>query len=124
MKNLNNNKLEQGIFETLLGCLLGDAHIGTRGGKVYMTFEQSLKHREYIMSLHDLLKGIVGLEVSDIKYYKREDSRYNSTNESIYFKVYGSELLAPLAAIFLSDIGKKVLAPSFENHLSPIALAY
>lgn len=123
MKNLNN-KLEQGIFETLLGCLLGDAHIGIHGGKVYMTFEQSLKHKEYIMSIHDLLKGIVGLEVSDIKYYKRKDSRHNSVNESIYFKVYGSELLAPLAAIFLSDSEKKVLPPSVEEHLSPIALAY
>jgi len=86
----------------LFGCLLGDAHIGVQGnGKVYITFEQAIKHKDYVMYIYDVLKGIDGIELSEIKYYKRTDSRYNSINESIYFKMYGTELLCPLAAIAL-----------------------
>lgn len=107
MKNL-----EQNTIEMLFGCLLGDAHIGVQGkDKVYMTFEQSIKHKDYIMHIYAVLSGIDGLELSEIKYYKRTDSRYNSTNESIYFKIYGSELLYPLAAA-RRRLGVEVEAPS------------
>lgn len=123
MKNLNN-KLEQSIFETLFGCLLGDAHIGIHGGKVFMTFEQSLKHKDYVMYLHTLLSGVDGIEVSEIKYYKRTDARHNSINESIYFKIYGSDILALLADIFLSESKKKILPLGVAKYLSPVALAY
>jgi hypothetical protein len=55
-------------------------------------------------------------------YYKRTDSRHNSVNESIYLKIQGSELLSPLADIFLS--GKtKIMPLDFAKYLSPIALA-
>lgn len=116
-------KLEQNILELLFGCLLGDAHIGVHGGKIYITFEQTLKRKDYVMHIYDVLSGVTGIELSDIKYYKRTDSRYNSTNESIYFKIYGSELLASLADIFLSN-RKKILPLDSEKYLSPIALAY
>jgi hypothetical protein len=111
-------KLERNIFEMLFGCLLGDAHIGVQGnGKVYITFEQAIKHKDYVMYIYDVLKGIDGIELSEIKYYKRTDSRYNSINESIYFKMYGTELLCPLAAIFLSN-NKKIMPLDTAKHLS------
>ena len=58
-------KLEQNILEMLFGCLLGDALIGIRGGKVYITFEQTLKHKDYVMHIYDLLSGVDGLELSN-----------------------------------------------------------
>jgi hypothetical protein len=116
-------KLEQNIFEMLFGCLLGDAHIGIHGDKVYVTFEQTLKRKDYVMYIYDLLSGVDGIELSEIKYYKRTDSRYNSINESIYFKIHGSELLSPLADIFLLD-NKKVAPIDIEKYLSPIAFAH
>src|SRR3978361_807397 len=110
--------LEQNVFEMLFGCLLGDAHVGVQGkDKVYITFEQSINHRDYVMHIYDVLKGIDGIEISEIKYYKRTDSRYNSTNESIYFKIHGSELLSPLASIFLSN-KKKVMPLDIARYLS------
>lgn len=111
-------------MEILFGCLLGDAHIGVHGGKVYITFEQTLKHKDYVMHIYDLLSDVEGIELSDIKYYKRTDSRYNSINESISFKIHGSELLCPLADIFLSKDHKKIMPLDIERYLSPIALAY
>lgn len=118
-------KLEQNIFEMLLGCLLGDAHIEKSGkDKAYITFEQTIKHKDYVMHLNDVLSGVDGIELYDIKYYKRIDSRHNSVNESIYLKTQASELLTPLGSMFLSDNGKKILPAEIEKYLSPIALAY
>lgn len=119
MKNLEKN-----TFEMLFGCLLGDAHIGVQSkDKVFMTFEQSIKHKDYVMHLYEVLSGIDGIELSEIKYYKRTDSRHNSLNESIYFKAHGSELLSPLMALFLVE-KKKVMPLELAKYLSPVALAY
>jgi hypothetical protein len=116
--------LEKNVIEMLVGCLLGDAHIARSGGKAYITFEQTLKHRAYVMHIKDVLKGAGGIDLYDIKYYKRTDSRYNSVNESIYLKTHSSELLSFLAEMFLSDGNKKILPFDIEKYLSPIALAY
>jgi hypothetical protein len=66
MKNLNNTKkLEQNIFDMLFGCLLGDAHIGVYGtDKVYITFEQTIKHKDYVLHIYDVLSGVDGIELS------------------------------------------------------------
>lgn len=41
----------------LIGCLLGDAHIGVSGGdKAFITFEQTTKHKDYIMFIYQTLK--------------------------------------------------------------------
>lgn len=118
-------KLENNVVEMLVGCLLGDAHIQKYGkDKAYITFEQSIKHKDYVMHIKDVLSGLDGIELNDIKYYKRTDLRHNSTNESIYLKTHSSELLYPLAAMFLLDSNKKILPSDIEKYLSPIALAY
>jgi hypothetical protein len=119
MKNLEKN-----TFEMLFGCLLGDAHVGIQGkDRVFMTFEQSIKHKDYVMHIYEVLSGIDGIELSEVKYYKRTDSRYNSTNESIYFKAHGSELLSPLRDLFL-DGKKKIMPQCIDKYLSPVSLAY
>jgi hypothetical protein len=49
-----------------------------------------------------------GLTKGTVPFGTRKDSRYNSVNGSIYFKTHNSELLFPLASMFLSN-GNKVL---------------
>ena len=88
--NINSN-----IRDMLIGCLLGDAHVGRSEGKAFITFEQTIKH-EYIKSIDQTLKN-AGIGLHDIKYYSRKDSRYNSINGSIYFNTHNSDLLSPLA---------------------------
>lgn len=111
------------LKDMIFGCLLGDAHLGRSGSdKAFLTFEQTIKHRDYVMHIYELLKS-EGLMLYDVKTYKRLDSRYNSTNESIYFKTHSSELLFPFIELFLVD-DKKVLPSDIEKYLNPITLAY
>lgn len=118
MKGLNNT-----TKDILFGCLLGDAHLEKSGtNKAYVTFEQTSKHKDYIMHIYELLKS-EGLELFDIKTYQRLDSRYNKINESIYFRTRSSELLFPFLEQFLVD-GKKILPLNIEEHLNPATLAY
>jgi len=115
-----NNELKS----ILIGCLLGDAHIGiSEEDKAFLTFEQTIKHKDYIMFIYEKLKNN-GISLYDIKYYSRKDSRYNSINKSIYFKTYNLELLKPLANMFLSEKNQKIIPLDIEYHLDPIALAY
>jgi len=108
----------------LIGCILGDAHIGKVGdNKAFITFEQTIKHEDYILDIYDKLKKS-GIDLHDIKYYSRKDSRYNSLNKSIYLKTYNSELLYPFVNMFLSDDNKKILPLDIEKYLNPITLAY
>jgi len=115
--------LQGNIMGMLVGCLLGDAHIERHGvDKAFITFEQTVKHSEYVMHIKEVLNGVDGIELHDIKYYKRTDSRHNSVNESIYLKA-SSKLFYFLAAMFLSDSKKKILPSDIAKYLSPIALA-
>lgn len=117
MKNFNDN-----LKGMLIGCLLGDAHIGKVGeNKAFITIEQTIKHQDYVKYIYKSLSD-VGVGLHDIKYYSRKDSRYNSENKSIYFKTHNSELLYPFANMFCHN--KKVLPLSIENYLNPVALAY
>ena len=119
MKKLNNK-----IVALLIGCILGDAHIGrSKDNKTFITFEQSIKHKDYIMDLYQTLKD-VNIDLQDIKYYSRNDSRYNSTNSSIYFKTFSSDIFNFFVDIFLSKNNKKVLPLDIEKYLDPITLAY
>jgi len=108
----------------LIGCLLGDAHIGKfSNDKAFITFEQTIKHKNYIMYLYKKLK-YNGINLYDIKYYTRKDSRNNSINNSIYFKTYNLELLKPFANMFLSKNNTKIVPLDIESHLNWISLAY
>jgi hypothetical protein len=108
----------------LIGCILGDAHIRRVGdNKGFMTFEQTIKHKDYIIDIYDKLKKS-DIKLHDIKYYSRKDSRYNNINNSIYFKTYNLELLYPFVNMFLSNDNIKILPLDIEKYLNPITLAY
>jgi len=65
-----------------------------------------------------------GINLYDINYYTRKDSRYNNINNSIYFKTYNLKLLKPLANMFLTENNNKIVPLDIEYHLNPIFLAY
>lgn len=124
-KMMTNLMTQDKIFEMLVGCILGDAHIKKRGEhQAYITFEQTIKHKDYVMHIQDVLKGVDGIELYDIKHYKRSDARHDSVNESIYLKTHSSELFLPLASMFLSEDNKKIMPLEIEKFLSPVALGY
>lgn len=109
----------------LTGVLLGDAHIRRVGAdKAYITFEQSIKKRDYLMHLHKLiLEG--GFEVDEPKEYTREDHRYpDRTTSSLYFRTKSLSELKPLADLFLDNEGKKVIPANIVDLLTPRSLAF
>jgi LAGLIDADG DNA endonuclease family len=119
MTKLNNN-----IKDMLIGCILGDAHIGKVGNdKGFITFEQTIKHKDYVIDIYNKLDKS-GVSLYELKYYSRKDYRYNSLNCSIYFKTSNSELLYPLVNMFLSSTNIKILPLDIEKYLNPITLAY
>lgn len=51
-------KLSNNIIDLLVDCLLGDAHIGRyKDEKVYITFEQTIKHKDYITDIYNILSN-------------------------------------------------------------------
>ena len=114
------------LRETLIGAILGDAHIGKTGvsNKAFISFEQSSKKAEYLNYLHGLVKQ-EGLPLREelIKSYSRHDSRYNSINNSLYFRSESIEELKPLADMFLDEKGKKCCRHNIKEELSYRSLA-
>lgn len=113
------------IFNLLVGCLLGDAHIrrNKEGSKSYITFEQTINHKEYVLSLYQILSQS-DLGLKEIKHYTRNDKRHVSINNSVYFRTEATDLLNPLANLFLYFNGKKIITADIEKYLDPVALAY
>jgi LAGLIDADG DNA endonuclease family len=108
----------------LIGCILGDAHIGKVGDdKGFITFEQTIKHKDYVLDIYNKLSKS-GIELQNIKYYSRKDYRYNNLNSYIYFKTFNYELLYPFVNMFLSTSNIKILPLYIEKYLNPITLAY
>jgi hypothetical protein len=61
--------LKNNIKDMLIGCILGDAHIGKVGNdKGFITFEQTIKHEDYVLDLYNKLKDS-GIGLHKIKYY-------------------------------------------------------
>jgi LAGLIDADG DNA endonuclease family len=53
----NANIMNSNIKNILIGCLLGDAYIGKCGNdKAFITFEETIKHKNYIMLIYQNLK--------------------------------------------------------------------
>ena len=87
--------------------------------KAFITFEQIIKHEDYILDIYDKFW------YWSTSYYSRKDSRYNSLNKSIYLKTYNSELLYLFVNMFLSVHNKKkFLLLDIEKYLNPITLPY
>ena len=123
---LFNFKIEMNkIFkEMLTGVILGDAHIKKTGiDKAFISFEQSSKKMEYLNYIHKLTTE-AGLKVNTQKLYSREDSRYNSKTESLYFRTESLPELKPLADLFLNEEGKKIIPSNIGELLTPRSLAF
>jgi len=110
----------------LVGVILGDAHIKRTGlDKAFISFEQSNKKIEYIKYLQSLTKeGGLPLMDENIKEYLRNDTRYNTTNKSLYFRTQSLEELKPIADVFLNDSGNKVIPTNIADYLTPRSLAF
>ena len=113
------------LKDMLVGVILGDAHIRKTGlDKAYITFEQSSKKAEYIEHLQNLAQVELPLMDEGLKEYSRDDSRYNRTNKSLYFRTQSLENLRPLTDLFLDDSGKKVIPINIADYLTPRSLAF
>lgn len=112
--------------ELLVGVLMGDAHIRRVGlDKAYVTFEQSIKKREYINYLFEQAKesGLL-IKTENLKEYSRSDSRYNTVNASLYFRTEPSEELKEMADLFLNKSDNKIIPSNIADHLSHKSLAF
>lgn len=106
----------------MVGLILGDEHIGISGEKSFITLEQTLKHKNYVIHVHELLTN-AGVELYPVKCYSRLDKRYNSTRSSVYFKYHNLKALNFLADLFISD-GKKIIPFDIEKWITPVSLAH
>jgi len=114
------------LRETLIGAILGDAHICKTGlNKAFISFEQSSKKADYLNFLHDLVKK-EGLPLMDetVRTYLRQDVRYNTQNSSLYFRTQSIEELRPLADMFLDEAGAKHIPKNIAEELTHRSLAF
>ena len=112
------------LREILVGLILGDAHIKRVGtNKAFITFEQSKDKIEYFNFVRESLKN-EGLNFQETKFYSRNDSRYNKTNESVYMKTENLEELRPLADMFLNADNKKIIPENIKEDITLKSLAY
>lgn len=118
--------MNKALKDMLIGVILGDAHIGRTGlDKAFISFEQSKNKLNYISHLHSLVKeGGLPLLDDSIKEYSREDLRYNSKTNSLYFRTKSLEVLRPLADQFLDQSGKKFIPTNIAELLTPRSLAF
>jgi hypothetical protein len=118
------NKMNKYFTEFLVGTILGNAHLGRTGlNKAFISFEQSKAKLSYMNYLYNLVKN-EGLELGEIRTYLKNDSRYNKTNESLYFRTKSIEGFKPLADLFLDDSGKKVIPLNISEHFTLRSLAF
>ena len=110
-KSISSKSLQYLAGDFLVGTLLGDAHIRRTGlfkEKAYLTFELSSKKAEYINYLLETTKKVgIPLENEFLKEYSRTDSRYNVTNKSLYIRTQSTDMLSPIANLFLNEEDKK-----------------
>jgi len=117
-------KINTNIKDMLIGNLLGDSHIKRVGlSKAYITFEQSLKKKEYLEYLYNLINN-ENLAFSEPKIYTRKDKRYESINSSLYFRTKSIEEFKFLSDIFLSKTGTKIIPADIAIHLNYRSLAF
>ena len=116
MKNL--------LKEMLIGTILGDAHLGRTGlNRAFLTFEQSAKKSDYLNHIYNIINQ-ENLALDEPKSYSREDSRYNSKNQSLYFRTKSLEELKPFADLFLDKDNNKTIPVNIADYLTPRSLAF
>ena len=78
MSSKNNLPIE--LKQIIIGILLGDAHLYKTNDAAYITFEQSILKKEYLLHLYSLFESYAK---HPPKIYNRLDKRYNKVNSSI-----------------------------------------
>ena len=118
--------MKKSLRELLIGALLGDAHIGRTGlNKAFISFEQSAKKSEYLNYLYNLVKDNgIPIKKDSITTYTRNDERFQTINQSLYFRTESLEEIKPLAEMFLDESGKKRVPTNIAEHLTEKSLAY
>nr|YP_009443012.1 putative LAGLIDADG endonuclease [Rhodotorula mucilaginosa]ATR80212.1 putative LAGLIDADG endonuclease [Rhodotorula mucilaginosa] len=116
---MTNNSLRS----MFVGTLLGDAHIRRSSSTAYITFEQALAKKEYLMYLYNQVMSM-GLALKPPVQYDRVDPRYNKTNSSLYFRTVATVELLDLANLFLDSLNNKVVPLNIAELLDLEALAY
>lgn len=111
------------IRSMLVGTLLGDAHIRRTAFAAYVTFEQALAKKDYLLHLFEQIK-LEGYDMNSPVQYDRTDPRYNKVNSSLYFRTVSDPSLNLLADLFLDGLGKKVVPDNIADYLDMEALAY
>lgn len=118
MNNINE------IKEIIIGCLLGDAHIRRTGlNKAYITFEQSILRKEYLLFIY-LFFNNLNFTLKAPTEYQRTDNRYNKLNTSIYFRTQSLEIFKLFADLFLNKEGHKIIPTNIGEYLTYRALAF
>ena len=112
------------LKEMLIGTILGDAHLGRTGlNRAFLTFEQSSKKSDYLNHIYNIINQ-EDLALEEPRSYSREDSRYNITNQSLYFRTKSLEELKPFADMFLDKDNKKTIPVNIADYLTPRSLAF
>ena len=108
----------------LICTILGDAHLGRTGlNRAFLTFEQSAKKSDYLNHIYNIINQ-ENLALDEPKSYSREDSRYNSKTQSLYFSTKSLEELKPFADLFLDKDNNKTIPVNIADYLTPRSLAF
>ena len=101
-------------LEILLGCLLGDAYISSRG---QIQIEQSIKQLQYLNWKYRELKSVSYGPPREIK-------RFHQKNRKIYIgaRFWLRQYFRPLRVIFYPN-GKKIVPREIFNYFSDLSLA-
>jgi hypothetical protein len=108
----------------LIGTLLGDAHIGRNKTTSYITFEQALAKKGYLMHLYGLIKA-QGFDMNPPVQYNREDSRYPGViTSSLHFRTLSLPVFNVLSDLFLDELDNKIIPVNIADYLDIVALSY
>jgi hypothetical protein len=110
-------------FEAAIGLILGDVSIQSQNkGKTYrLKFEWGDINKDYAFHVYDLFKEWILTE-------PKAQTRINSNGNEVLtwrFQTFSHEAFNPLAELFLSVQGKKMIKDGLiRDHLTPRGLAY
>lgn len=113
-------KLPENLKEILVGLMLGDGFIQSRGesGNARLFFEQGIIHKDYLYHLFNLFKPFCSTEPKEY-IHKVKGKSYSG----LAFKTLSLACFEELHKIFYIG-GKKVVPGNIQELLTPLVLAY
>jgi len=122
---MDKKKLNQAQFDTLIGCLLGDANMQTENGHSWrIRFIHKAIHEPYIWHKYKLFQDFCN---SDPKYYSYFDEKTQNTYSRFQFNTLSFDTFEFLGNMFYkkkNNIWVKVIPFNIKKFLTPTALAY